>query len=95
LFGWCQGAIDLDFEIPDRAFDLGMTVDKASDEQYQPGPKKTWKEIHMSNVIVVIGAGLIVRRFARRVSVGKHVLLADLRSENAEAAATSYSRWSR
>ena len=42
----------------------------------------------MSNVIVVIGAGSIGQAIARRVSVGKHVLLADLRKENAEAAAT-------
>jgi NAD(P)-dependent dehydrogenase (short-subunit alcohol dehydrogenase family) len=45
------------------------------------------KEIVMSNVIVVIGAGSIGQAIARRVSVGKHVLLADLRKENAEAAA--------
>jgi len=42
----------------------------------------------VSNVIVVIGAGSIGQAIARRVSVGKHVLLADLRKENAEAAAT-------
>jgi NAD(P)-dependent dehydrogenase (short-subunit alcohol dehydrogenase family) len=41
----------------------------------------------MSNVIVVIGAGSIGQAIARRVSVGKHVLLADLRKENADAAA--------
>lgn len=41
----------------------------------------------MSNVIVVIGAGSIGQAIARRVSMGKHVLLADLRKENAEAAA--------
>ena len=41
----------------------------------------------MSNVIVVIGAGSIGQAIARRVSVGKHVLLADLRQKNAEAAA--------
>ena len=41
----------------------------------------------MSSVIVVIGAGSIGQAIARRVSVGKHVLLADLRKENAEAAA--------
>jgi NAD(P)-dependent dehydrogenase (short-subunit alcohol dehydrogenase family) len=41
----------------------------------------------MSNVIVVIGAGSIGQAIARRVSVGKHVLLADVRKENAEAAA--------
>src|SRR5271166_6881266 len=41
----------------------------------------------MSNVIVVIGAGSIGQAIARRVSAGKHVLLADLRLENADAAA--------
>jgi NAD(P)-dependent dehydrogenase (short-subunit alcohol dehydrogenase family) len=41
----------------------------------------------MSSVIVVIGPGLIGQAIARRVGVGKHVLLADLREENANAAA--------
>jgi len=41
----------------------------------------------MSNVIVVIGAGSIGLAIARRVSAGKHVLLADLRLENADTAA--------
>jgi len=41
----------------------------------------------MGNVIVVIGAGSIGQAIARRVSAGKHVLLADLRLENAGAAA--------
>jgi NAD(P)-dependent dehydrogenase (short-subunit alcohol dehydrogenase family) len=41
----------------------------------------------MSNVIVVIGAGSIGQAIARRVSAGRHVLLADLRQENADAAA--------
>ncbi len=41
----------------------------------------------MSNVIVVIGAGSIGQAIARRVSAGKHVLLADVRLENAKAAA--------
>lgn len=39
------------------------------------------------NVVVVVGAGLIGQAIARRVGAGKHVLLADLRRENAEAAA--------
>ena len=39
------------------------------------------------NVIVVIGAGLIGQAIARRVSAGKHILLADLRQENVDAAA--------
>jgi predicted dinucleotide-binding enzyme len=33
----------------------------------------------LANVIVVIGAGSIGQAIARRVSAGKHVLLADLR----------------
>ena len=41
----------------------------------------------MTNVIVVIGAGSIGQAVARRVRAGKHVLLADLRQENANAAA--------
>jgi NAD(P)-dependent dehydrogenase (short-subunit alcohol dehydrogenase family) len=41
----------------------------------------------MSDVIVVIGTGSIGQAIARRISAGKHVLLADLRQENAEAAA--------
>jgi NAD(P)-dependent dehydrogenase (short-subunit alcohol dehydrogenase family) len=45
------------------------------------------KETAMPDVIVVIGPGSIGQAIARRVGVGKHVLLADLRPENAEAAA--------
>lgn len=41
----------------------------------------------MKNVIVVIGAGQIGQAIARRVGVGKHVLLADMRLDNAKAAA--------
>jgi NAD(P)-dependent dehydrogenase (short-subunit alcohol dehydrogenase family) len=41
----------------------------------------------MSHVIVVIGAGSIGQAIARRVSAGKQVVLADLRHENADAAA--------
>ncbi|MBL7234744.1 SDR family oxidoreductase [Komagataeibacter oboediens] len=41
----------------------------------------------MDKVIVVIGSGSIGQAIARRVGVGKHILLADLRMENAEAAA--------
>ena len=41
----------------------------------------------MSSVVVVIGTGSIGQAIARRVSVGKRVLLADLRQENADAAA--------
>lgn len=41
----------------------------------------------MTDVIVVIGAGSIGQAIARRVSAGKHVLLSDIRKENADAAA--------
>ena len=41
----------------------------------------------VKSVVVVIGAGSIGQAIARRVSAGKHVLLADLRAENAAAAA--------
>ena len=41
----------------------------------------------MSEVVVVIGAGSIGQAVARRVSTGKHVVLADLHDENADAAA--------
>jgi NAD(P)-dependent dehydrogenase (short-subunit alcohol dehydrogenase family) len=45
----------------------------------------------MTNVNVLIGAGSIGQAIARRVSAGKHILLADLRQENADAAATTLS----
>src|SRR5512143_1951868 len=41
----------------------------------------------MKNVIVLIGSGQIGQAIARRVGVGKHVVLADMRPENANAAA--------
>ncbi|MFY9646811.1 MAG: SDR family oxidoreductase [Terriglobales bacterium] len=45
----------------------------------------------MTNVIVVIGAGSIGQAIVRRVAAGKHVLLADIRQENADAAAKTLS----
>jgi NAD(P)-dependent dehydrogenase (short-subunit alcohol dehydrogenase family) len=45
----------------------------------------------MTKVVVVIGPGSIGQAIARRVSAGKHVLLADLRQENADAAAKTLS----
>jgi NAD(P)-dependent dehydrogenase (short-subunit alcohol dehydrogenase family) len=45
------------------------------------------RKIVMTSVTVVIGAGSIGQAIARRVSAGKHVLLADLRQENADTAA--------
>lgn len=41
----------------------------------------------MPDVVVLIGAGSIGQAIARRVSAGKHVLLADLRQDNVDAAA--------
>jgi NAD(P)-dependent dehydrogenase (short-subunit alcohol dehydrogenase family) len=43
--------------------------------------------IEMTDVIVVIGAGSISQAIVRRVSTGKHVLLADIRQDNADVAA--------
>ena len=45
----------------------------------------------MTNVIVVIGAGSIGQAIVRRVAAGKQVLLADIRQENADAAAKTLS----
>jgi NAD(P)-dependent dehydrogenase (short-subunit alcohol dehydrogenase family) len=45
------------------------------------------KEKDMAEVIVVIGTGQIGQAIARRIGVAKHVLLADMRLENANAAA--------
>jgi len=45
----------------------------------------------MKDVIVIIGSGSIGQAIARRVSAGKHVLLADLREDNANAAAKTLS----
>jgi NAD(P)-dependent dehydrogenase (short-subunit alcohol dehydrogenase family) len=41
----------------------------------------------MKNVTVVVGAGSIGQAIARRVSSGRHVVLADLKEENAKKAA--------
>jgi NAD(P)-dependent dehydrogenase (short-subunit alcohol dehydrogenase family) len=44
----------------------------------------------VTDVIVVIGAGSIGQAIARRVSAGRHVVLADVRIDNAEAAAETF-----
>lgn len=46
----------------------------------------------MKDVIVVIGSGSIAQAIARRVSVGKHILLADIKTENAQQAENTLSR---
>jgi len=43
------------------------------------------------NVIVVIGAGSIGQAIVRRISAGKHIVLADIRQESADAAAKTLS----
>lgn len=45
----------------------------------------------MSEVVVVIGPGLIGQAIARRIGIGKHLVLADRRIENANAAAETLS----
>ena len=49
--------------------------------------ENTTKQQALRNVIVVIGAGSIGQAIVRRISAGKHIVLADLRQENADAAA--------
>ncbi len=44
----------------------------------------------MKEVIVVVGAGQLGQAIARRVGAGKHVLLASLRQEEADAAAKAF-----
>ena len=60
-------------------------MNNISGEQHEPKPKD--ERIVMNKVIVVIGAGSTGQAIARRVSAGKHLLLADLRPENADMAA--------
>ena len=45
----------------------------------------------MTDVVALIGSGSIGQAIARRVGAGKHVLVADLREENASAAAKTLS----
>ena len=44
-----------------------------------------------NKVIVVIGSGSIGQAIARRISAGKHIVLGDVRQENADAAANTLS----
>jgi NAD(P)-dependent dehydrogenase (short-subunit alcohol dehydrogenase family) len=52
-----------------------------------PNKGRNIARIIMTNVIVVIGAGSIGQAIVRRIGAGKHVLLADIRQENADVAA--------
>lgn len=65
-------------------------MNNISGEQHEAKTKD--ERIVMKKVIVVIGAGSIGQAIARRVSAGKHVLLADLRPENAHTAAKVLSK---
>ena len=49
------------------------------------------KRTSMREVVVVIGSGAIGWAIAGRVGTGNHVILADLRAENASAAAQTLS----
>ena len=49
----------------------------------------------MSEVVIVVGAGSIGQAIARRVSAGKHVVLADLHQENANRGRGDARRWVR
>lgn len=44
----------------------------------------------MKEIVVVVGAGQIGQAIARRIGAGKHVLLASLRQEEADAAAKAF-----
>ena len=60
-------------------------------ESKPSGAENLMKQNTPASVIVVIGAGSIGQAIARRVGAGKRVLLADLRQENADAAAKTLS----
>ena len=62
--------------------DLPPGKPNASKEQNHMNPVK-------HQVIVLIGSGAIGQAIARRVGMGKQILLADLREENARAAAST------
>src|ERR1051325_3866193 len=64
-----------------------MLTPRAFRQRRGGGPTLVVKGNEMQQVIVLVGAGLIGQSIARRVGAGKHVVLADLRQENAEAAA--------
>ena len=49
------------------------------------------QKLNTKKVIVLVGAGVIGQAIARRIGAGKHILLADLHKENADAAAKLFS----
>ena len=63
---------------------------KETTEQREPSSELEWPSregVRRSQVVVLVGAGSIGRAIIRRVSAGKHVVLADYSIENAERAA--------
>lgn len=70
---------------------MSEETDESSDRQTSSHPGGRYRRGRSmsdgNEVIVVIGAGLIGQAIARRVSAGRQVVLADLRIDNAEAAA--------
>jgi short chain dehydrogenase len=73
--------------MPWKDLDVGVVRCGLGAQERNAGWAARERALSLSNVIVVIGPGSIGQAIARRVSVGKYVLLADLRQENAEAAA--------
>jgi NAD(P)-dependent dehydrogenase (short-subunit alcohol dehydrogenase family) len=66
------------------AYELAVRLSRRIND---PPARSRRKDLFMSEVTVVIGAGQIGQAIARRVSAGKHVVLADLHQTNADAAA--------
>ena len=61
-----------------------VNTDSLSNSKFNENDGVTFE---MTNVIIVVGAGSIGQAIVRRVAAGKQVLLADIRQENADAAA--------
>jgi hypothetical protein len=75
---------DLTVVIPYPGQQSGIVTEKMP---HPKGQHALHRFLSYWDVIVGIGAGSIGQAIARLVSAGKHVLLADLRQQNAEAAA--------
>jgi cysteine sulfinate desulfinase/cysteine desulfurase-like protein len=73
------------------ALHAGPSQDWAAELFLRFCSRPIFTEQAMPEVNVLIGAGSIGQAIARRVSAGKHVILADLRRENANAAAKTLS----
>ncbi|WP_250528281.1 SUMF1/EgtB/PvdO family nonheme iron enzyme [Caballeronia sp. GAWG2-1] len=78
-----------DYEPDYRGISIGLRLVRTVSSASIPINLK--KEFIMTQAVVVIGPGSIGQAIARRVGAGKHVLLADLRQENADAAPRRHS----